>query len=219
MKKEKILVLCSGGLDSVGASVILESQGWDVVPVYVDYGQRVKDKELAGLAAYYHNSIILPFDLSQVIKCWATDGSCDVGSIEKGNKENYFIPARNAFMLLRVAAEAYSQGVHDIAVGNNKTNISYCDTQPEFTHLFERALDLAFSTTSARYGLRIEEPVIDCDKSDIVQIANDAGVNLSKTWSCYDTRDLHCGTCPNCVSRKEAFEIAGVRDKTGYIKE
>ena len=41
-------------------------------------------------------------------------------------------------------------------------------------------------------------------------------VGGSLTYSCYKGGKRHCGKCGTCVERKEAFEIAKVKDPTDY---
>ena len=53
-------------------------------------------------------------------------------------------------------------------------------------------------------------------KTDIVKLGSDLGVDFSLTYSCYKGGEKHCGKCGTCQERKEAFELAGVKDLTIY---
>jgi len=54
------------------------------------------------------------------------------------------------------------------------------------------------------------------NKAEIVLLGEDIGVPFAMTWSCYKGEEVHCGTCPTCRSRNQAFQIAGVTDPTIY---
>ncbi|MCD6398948.1 MAG: 7-cyano-7-deazaguanine synthase [Candidatus Aenigmarchaeota archaeon] len=74
MKNKKIVSLISGGMDSCTVVGKLAIEGYEVFPIYIDYGQKVKKKELSAVRRYLnflekkytvHNLIIskvsLPF--------------------------------------------------------------------------------------------------------------------------------------------------------------
>lgn len=57
-------------------------------------------------------------------------------------------------------------------------------------------------------------------KSDLLTLAQELGVPLRETWSCYSDNpgNSHCGRCGGCKKRKKAFRIAGVDDPTRYAR-
>jgi len=46
MKNKKIVSLISGGMDSCAVVGKLAIEGYEVFPIYIDYGQKVKKREL-----------------------------------------------------------------------------------------------------------------------------------------------------------------------------
>ena len=54
-------------------------------------------------------------------------------------------------------------------------------------------------------------------KEEIVARGADLGVAFARTWSCYKGGEIQCGRCGTCVERREAFQLAGVEDPTGYL--
>ena len=67
--------------------------------------------------------------------------------------------------------------------------------------------------------VRLLTPFQHMMKSDIVAYGETLEVPWIRTWSCYKGGQLHCGTCPTCLSRKGAFSAAGVEDPTLYQDE
>ena len=89
----------------------------------------------------------------------------------------------------------------------------YPDCRPEFTDAFEKMSDLSLD------GCHIPKlftPFISMRKQDIAMIGAKLGVLYRDTWSCYKGGEKHCGRCGTCVERKEAFQLAGIRDLTVY---
>ena len=54
-------------------------------------------------------------------------------------------------------------------------------------------------------------------KHEIITKGASLGVPWDLTWSCYEGGKMHCGVCPTCRARHEAFLIAGVKDPTEYV--
>ncbi len=56
------------------------------------------------------------------------------------------------------------------------------------------------------------------NKDKFIAWAASQNIPLEKTRSCIMWEKNHCGRCISCLSRKEAFKISGVKDKTAYQK-
>ena len=66
------------------------------------------------------------------------------------------------------------------------------------------------------HKVRIRAPLLFDTKPEVVGKGLRLGVDYGATWSCYKGGEKHCGTCPTCRSRKEAFDLNGVSDPTEY---
>ena len=64
--------------------------------------------------------------------------------------------------------------------------------------------------------LRLEFPLGNYSKADVIIKGSDLGIDFSQTWSCFLGFDGHCGNCTGCMTRKDAFQCAGVQDPTAY---
>ena len=90
----------------------------------------------------------------------------------------------------------------------------YPDCRPEFYAAFQNVVDLG---TKPETNIRIETPVIEMKKSEIVRRGLELGAPLQLTWSCYQASDIACGNCDSCALRLRAFREAGVADPIPYL--
>jgi 7-cyano-7-deazaguanine synthase len=98
-------------------------------------------------------------------------------------------------------------GVH----ADDGVNWAYPDCTPEFIGAMANAIYIG-----TYHKVRIRAPLQYDAKPDVVAKGNQLGVDFKNTWSCYKGEGIHCGTCPTCRSRKEAFELTGIPDPTEY---
>ncbi|MCA9002166.1 MAG: 7-cyano-7-deazaguanine synthase, partial [Planctomycetes bacterium] len=109
-------------------------------------------------------------------------------------------------------------------IGANHVDYSgYPDCRPEFLRAFEALADKA-TAAGAEGGehFRVEAPLLQLSKAEIVQRAAELGVDLGLTITCYDPvqRDgvaLSCGHCDACILRLKGFAEAGVPDPIPYV--
>lgn len=98
-------------------------------------------------------------------------------------------------------------GVH----ADDGANWAYPDCTQEFVGPMATAI---YVGTYNR--VRLRTPFTFMPKAMLVQIGIGLEVPYHLTWSCYKGGEKHCGTCPTCRSRKEAFELIGQVDPTEY---
>lgn len=55
-------------------------------------------------------------------------------------------------------------------------------------------------------------PLIAKNKSQIVKIGTELGVDFSHTYSCYESDSKPCGACDSCKLRARGFAAAGIKD-------
>lgn len=99
------------------------------------------------------------------------------------------------------------------AHAEDAANWAYPDCTPEFNGSMANAI-----YTGSYNTIRLATPLQWQEKWQIVQLGELLGVKWENTWSCYDSGEHHCGECPTCLARKAAFEKAGVKDPTVYLK-
>ena len=217
----KVVVLVSGGMDSVTALYHAADEHEVVAGLSFDYGSKHNHKELP-LAAWHceqlgllHQVVPLSFvdDLfeSDLLK---SGGEIPEGHYEAENMKQTVVPFRNGIMMAIAAgfAESIKAGGLVIAAHSGDHAI-YPDCREDFMKPMAEAI-----TAGTYADVKVLRPFIDQRKEDIVSRGSELGIDFSQTWSCYKGVELHCGKCGTCVERKEAFEIAGVDDPTVYLE-
>lgn len=106
-----------------------------------------------------------------------------------------------------------SVGIYFGAHADDAANFAYPDCTPEFTGAMANAIYIGSYFTT-----KLLVPLQYMNKTEIVKKGEALGVDFANTWSCYKGEDLHCGVCPTCRSRREAFIEAGVDDPTVYAQ-
>lgn len=80
-----------------------------------------------------------------------------------------------------------------------------------------RSLNLTLCLMSGSFQWQFISPFeLNLSKKGLVKWALKKNLPLDIAWSCVKSEKIHCGECPNCELRKEAFKKAGFLDKTDY---
>lgn len=215
---KKVVALCSGGIDSTVMLHSFKQDGYDVTALIVEYGQRHK-KETSYAAnmcddlGVLRRHCYLEMPVSKVPLLG--EGEIPDGYYTDESMKQTIVPSRNAIFISIAFGLAVSISADEVATAvHSGDHPIYPDCRPEFISSLEVALRLGTESRT-----RLSAPFAQKTKSDIVVIGNKLGVDFSKTWSCYKGRELHCGKCGTCTERKEAFQLAKVRDPTIYEME
>ncbi len=218
---KKAVVILSGGMDSSTAAFIAKSQGYKIIPVHFNYGQRTERKELESfnsicdcLCVKNRYVINIPF-FKQIGASALVDKNIDVPTegIKPGIPVTY-VPFRNGIFLSIAAALAEKENAKSMFIGVVEEDSSgYPDCKEEFIKYMQKAIN---SGTKPETHIEIKTPLIHLKKEDIVKKALEIGVPLELTWSCYTNEDEACGVCDSCRLRLKGFEKAGVKDPIKY---
>jgi 7-cyano-7-deazaguanine synthase len=220
----KAVVLLSGGLDSMVTAGIAREQGFDVLALTVNYGQRhsvelAAAKAIAGELASEH--AVLDLDLRKFGGS-ALTGDIDVPKGGVGDEIPVtYVPARNTVLLSLALAWSEAAGARDLFIGVNALDYSgYPDCRPEFISAFEKLANLATKAGVEGGGFTLHAPLQAMTKADIAREAARLGLDAGLSHSCYDpTPDgRHCGLCDACRLRAKGFAEAGLPDPTRYAE-
>lgn len=220
LKKQKALVVCSGGLDSVvAATYVKKVLGYDVTLVHFRYGSRAEDPEVSAIwkvaGALGVGLWIRTIDAYEPGDSPLLQADSKIAGGEEGAEfAHEWVPARNLLMLAHATAMAEAKGFDTLVLGNNLEEAgAYPDNEPEFIAKFNDLLPFAIGD-----GKRLEVlmPVGNLMKHEIVALGHKIGAPLDKTWSCYRAGGQHCGTCGPCYMRRTAFDINGLEEVISY---
>ena len=223
MSERHAIVLLSGGLDSATALAIARSQGYVCHTLAVSYGQRhavelQAARELSrSLGAIEHRQMHV--DLADIGGSALTDSSIAVPEAASSGIPVTYVPARNTLFLSLALGWAEVTGAQDIFIGVNAVDYSgYPDCRPDFIKAFEVLAALATRAGVEGGQLRIQAPLIDLSKAEIIRSGVRLGVDYGRTVSCYQANDRleACGRCDSCRLRREGFAAAGLPDPTRY---
>lgn len=215
----KAVVLLSGGLDSSTALALARDRGRECGAVSFYYGQRhlIELEAAECIARMYQAShtvreVSIPKGDSLLLNHQAPMVAMSYDEI-KGVSPTY-VPNRNAIFLSLSAALALAWEADEVWFGahaDDAANWAYPDCTPEFIGAMAAAIYVG-----TYHKVRLITPFTHMTKAEIVKVGDELDVPYKFTRSCYTNDRLHCGTCPTCISRKEAFRDAGVADPTEY---
>ncbi len=219
-------MLLSGGLDSSTVIAMAKGQGYDCYALSFDYGQRsVAELNAARAVARQQGAIehkTIRLSLEDIGGSALTDHSIDVPEGPEEGIPVTYVPARNTVFLSLALGWAEVIDASAIFIGVNAVDYSgYPDCRPEFIRAFQALADVATKVGVDGGSIRIETPLIDLTKAEIIQQGVKQGVDYSLTVSCYqcDDEGRACGVCDSCRLRAQGFIDAGVEDVTRYISE
>ncbi len=224
MRKTQIklaVVALSGGMDSCVTAAIA-NLSFEIALLHVNYGQRTEKRELRAfneIADYYRVTKRLIIDythLAEIGGSSLTDLHMEISKANLSNKKipSSYVPFRNANILSACTSWAEVIGAERIFIGAVYEDSSgYPDCRPEFFKAFEEVINLG---TKPGSNIKIETPVINFSKTEIVKKGFKLNAPLNLTWSCYKNEDEACGECDSCALRLRGFQAAGIEDPIKY---
>ncbi|GAB1264335.1 7-cyano-7-deazaguanine synthase QueC [Aurantivibrio infirmus] len=223
MTTKKAVILTSGGLDSTTLLAIAKSKGYECYSLAFDYGQRhraeldaaAKLSQLLGAAEHK----VVRLDLGSIGGSALTDERIDVPEHETPGIPVTYVPARNTVFLSIALGWAEVLGAGDIFIGVNAVDYSgYPDCRADYIKAYETMANLATRSAVEGSTLRIQTPLIDLSKADIIKRGTELNVDYAMTVSCYQAnpQGQACGKCDSCRLRKTGFSEAGIVDPTRY---
>lgn len=222
MENRKAVAIVSGGMDSVTLAYLLDSEGYELHLLAIDYGQRhVKEIGYARRCAERLGASFDVADISGVGRLLGGSALTDDVEVPHGHyaAENMavtVVPNRNAIMLSIAYGVAVARKAALVAAAvHTGDHYVYPDCRPGFIEAFDKMQREAVEGFGDE-SLHLYAPFIEMTKAGIVEVGTKLGVPYEDTWSCYEGGESHCGLCGTCTERKEAFELAGVPDPTEY---
>lgn len=214
--RKSAVVLLSGGLDSATVAAWLQREGYEVVGLTVDYGQRhraeLKAARAVAKALELEEHLVMRLDL----RAFGGSALTDEIEVPKGDSGEdvvtadipvTYVPARNTIFLSLALGLAEARGAHDLGIGVNALDYSgYPDCRPEFVTKFGELANLATREGVEGRPIGLHTPLLELSKVEILRLAHELEVPVELTLSCYDPTAYgsHCGLCDACRLRVQA---------------
>ncbi|MBD3840327.1 MAG: 7-cyano-7-deazaguanine synthase QueC [Campylobacterales bacterium] len=221
MDQKKAVCILSGGMDSTLSSYMAKNDGYEIIAVHFNYGQRTEHKELEAfrnicieLDVKNKYEINIPF-FTQIGASALTDTTIDVPTdgVKPGVPITY-VPFRNGIFLSIATAIAEKENAQALFIGVVQEDSSgYPDCTDDFIIKMQNAMNQG---TKEETNLQIITPLVHMTKEQIVKKAIELDVPLQYTWSCYKNEKKACGVCDSCRLRLKGFELANVKDPIDY---
>jgi 7-cyano-7-deazaguanine synthase len=212
-------VLFSGGLDSAVLLAMELQGGHGARPVHIRAGLAWEAAEARAIQRLMARSpfvdrawpvMTLTVDMRDVYPAthWAIRGQPPAYDTPD---EDVYLEGRNIMLISKAAVLCARLGLERLVLGPLAGN-PFPDATPEFFDTMGHAMSLGLGRP-----LKIDAPLVQLHKQDVIKIGEALGVPLDLTLSCMNpSDDRHCGKCSKCRERHDAFVAAGVKDVTTY---
>lgn len=218
MKKNKSIILLSGGLDSLVSLGVAKEEYNIQLALTFDYGQKSLNQEVDAskkIANYYnikHEIIELPFLKSITNTALVSDKDVPIDDLKTENSAKaVWVPNRNGLFLNIAASYADSYEYTHILFGANKEeSATFPDNSQEFVNAITKSFEY-----STMVQTKVVAPLISYNKNDIVRIALEHSIPLELARSCYNNGEINCGICESCIRLKSALRY---NDANEYIE-
>lgn len=182
-----VLVLLSGGVDSVVLAADAASRNILTGCVYVEYGQPAQYHEQRAAERYAIEFDVPLYYYTCAIETW----QLATGTGMAGPR---VVAGRNG-ILMALATQA--------AVLNGASEVWYGATAEDQRDYPDCRQDFIASMSDAMWGaymVRVYAPFISLTREGVIDLANELSLDLSHAWSCYEPRNGEpCGTCNGCL--------------------
>ena len=214
----KAVIIYSGGMDSY--TLLHWALEHEMLPYALtfDYGQKHRKEILYAKAECERIGIEHKLvDLSGITELinnssLTSDAKVPEGHYEEDSMKQTVVPNRNMIMLSIAAAYAENIGADKLLIGaHSGDHAIYPDCRPGFIYNLNRTLHIGMYNPPD-----LMAPFVNLTKGGIAKIGKELALDYSKTWTCYNGREKHCGKCGACQERKEAMSFASIIDPTEY---
>lgn len=210
MKKEKAVVVFSGGQDSTTCLFWAKKKFQEVEAVTFDYGQRHRleiecAKNIAEELGVKQHILDMQL-LNQLAPNALTRESITVKTGADGELPNTFVPGRNLLFLSFAGVLASQIGAKHIVTGVCETDFS---GYPDCRDIFIKSLNVTLNLSMDQQFV-IHTPLMWRNKAETWALADELGAFdfvREKTLTCYNGIIADgCGECPACKLRKRGLE-------------
>lgn len=203
MNKFDGLLMASGGLDSTVLGYKLLSEGKNIVPLFINYGQHFANTEEERFLKVLPKEFIKNYKKIDVSDVFINSNSIMVKKIDltktSAVDDDVFLPYRNMFLLSSAIAFASSINIQNVySAFINSNHAKEIDATSSF-------LDYVTNYFKSIGNVSLYMPLREYTKADVLKLGISLNAPVDRTFSCQVYADTHCGACANCVDRQNAF--------------
>jgi 7-cyano-7-deazaguanine synthase len=224
---KKAVFIYSGGMDSTTTMAkLMEDYGVEIFPLFINRGQsNVKYEKKSALYFDKLFSQKYPNLYHRLFQIDINNPPLEIKDNLRQYSKEHGYPLRNTMLQMIGVQYAVS-----LLVKNEKIKTVFCaqvidDPFPHSTLSSLRINTMNICNGLEEWDWQITSPNIDpvlikksVGKVELIKWADEHGIPIEYTRSCYKNSPYHCGSCLTCSRRKIAFEKAGLPDKTNYQK-
>jgi len=214
----KIIVVYSGGLDSFTLLNEAIRSGKDVFALSFDYGQK-HSKELDCVEKFcaqesIDSKIVDVSSIKELFQGFSLTDEIDIpkGHYEDDSMKSTVVPNRNMILISMALGYAVTKEAEEVWFGAHAGDHAiYPDCRPEFVEKMDAVARIANYSPIA-----VKAPYIAMSKTEILAIGLNMQLDYGLTWTCYEGKELPCGSCGACHERLESFAANNVIDPIKY---
>jgi len=214
----KIIVVYSGGLDSFTLLNEAIRSGKDVSALSFDYGQK-HNKELDCVEKFcaqesIDSKIVDVSSIKELFQGFSLTDEIDIpkGHYEDDSMKSTVVPNRNMILISMALGYAVTKEAEEVWFGAHAGDHAiYPDCRPEFVEKMDAVARIANYSPIA-----VKAPYIAMSKTEILAIGLNMQLDYGLTWTCYEGKELACGSCGACHERLESFAANNVIDPIKY---
>jgi 7-cyano-7-deazaguanine synthase len=199
------ILLLSGGIDSATLLHQLVADGEPVQALFIDYAQRaaVQERAAANAQCGELGVELVPLELG------------NLGEIfRRGQDRKLHVPLahRNLVALSIGLSYATNLGARKLYLAVNLDDTAdYASASHAFLAQFRLICGLLGD-------VRLATPLVSLAKREVIQRGAALGVDYTVTYSCLLGYPVHCGRCPQCRKRRDAFCQAGIDEPAAFYR-
>jgi len=198
--------MTSGGMDSTVMVYWALTKGYDVTPLFIDYGQHCAATERKTLRSVLPKELLNKTQYISVADVFRASPSCLIRQpnlwTDKISSEDLMLPYRNLFLLATAVAFAASRGSSVALAAFINSNLA---SEIDATSAFLKGVGSLVNETG---NVELEMPFRNMSKAEVARMGLALNVPIASTYSCQANAIEHCGACPNCVERLNALHSA-----------
>jgi 7-cyano-7-deazaguanine synthase len=210
-KNKPIILLLSGGIDSTTLLVKLKKDGYSIIAVSFDYGQKNRlELEYAKQNCHKYdvnNHTIINLDSTLFQSSALVNTETNITSYEskilpKG-QVNAYVPFRNLIFISMAMSLAETMNISEVYLAfNDDDSHNFWDCKQSF-------IDKINALSTSNTNIQIKTPFINLSKTQVVKLAHSLNVNLENTITCYQPNEAaECGVCLSCITKQKAINNA-----------